>query len=48
MSETADTNRWLERYSDYYKTDAEREAGYLDYVRNGAALSAVFDSPVEG
>ncbi len=44
----ADKTRWLERYSDYYDTDDEREAGYLDYVRNRSELNAVFDLPAQG
>ena len=40
MHEPADYRTWLERYADYYDTDADREAGYRDYRANHADVTA--------
>jgi hypothetical protein len=37
-----DYQRWLDRYCDYYTDDADRAAGYHDYVANRAVLADVF------
>lgn len=43
MSGPADYQSWLERYADYYDTDADREAGYRDYLANHADMTAAID-----
>ncbi|GFP51846.1 hypothetical protein PJH10_27685 [Mycobacterium kansasii] len=44
MHGPADYRTWLERYADYYDTDADREAGYRDYLANHADVTAAIDA----
>lgn len=44
MHGPADYRIWLERYADYYDTDADREAGYRDYLANHADVTAAIDA----
>ena len=44
MHEPADYRTWLERYADYYDTDADREAGYRDYRANHADVTAAIST----
>ncbi len=44
MPGPADYRTWLERYADYYDTDADREAGYRDYLANHADVTAAIDA----